>query len=90
MIGRAFEAMGIEGLRQLRDSLSRDQRRALITALQVHEAGWEPAADVYARELVWRIVWLVRSHEFRLSTHCPRRKPSSSRPTTGVWPCLDC
>ncbi len=51
-VGRTFETMGIEGLRQLRNSLSSDQRRALIAALQAHEADWEPAADVYAREVV--------------------------------------
>jgi len=51
MLGTAFERMGIEGLRQLRESLSRDQRRALIDTLQAHEADWEPAADVLAREL---------------------------------------
>jgi hypothetical protein len=55
MIGRTFENMGIEGLRQLRDSLSSDQRGALIVALQAHETDWEPAADVYARELVMTV-----------------------------------
>jgi len=63
LVGIAFEGMGIEGLRQLRDALSNDQRRTLIAALQVHEAGWEPSDDVNARELFWldrMIGWPVR------------------------------
>jgi len=46
--------MGIGGLRQLRDVLSPDQRRAMIPVLQANEAGWEPLADAYARDLAWQ------------------------------------
>ena len=50
LVGTAIADIGIEGLRQLRDELSFDERRALIVALQENETAWEPLAKVHARD----------------------------------------
>lgn len=50
LVGTALTGLGVEGLRQIRDELSLDDRRALIVALQTNDAAWEPLAKLRDRE----------------------------------------
>lgn len=50
LVGTAITDMGIEGLRQILNELSFDERRALIAALQANETAWEPLGKVHARD----------------------------------------